>query len=65
MVGYWNSRIFIRSFKLYTGNRKQTRVESCLGRRDSQEMGHISNEELLELAEPLKKNGYGQYLIAE
>ena len=27
------------------------------------EMGYISNEELLELAEPLKKNGYGQYLI--
>ena len=27
------------------------------------EMGYISKEELLMLAEPLKKNGYGQYLI--
>jgi glucose-1-phosphate thymidylyltransferase len=26
-------------------------------------MGYITNEELLKLAEPLKKNGYGQYLI--
>ena len=27
------------------------------------EMGYISDKELLLLAEPLKKNGYGQYLI--
>jgi glucose-1-phosphate thymidylyltransferase len=27
------------------------------------EMGYISKDELLVLAEPLKKNGYGQYLI--
>ena len=27
------------------------------------EMGFISKEKLLELAEPLKKNQYGQYLI--
>ena len=27
------------------------------------EIGYISRTELLELAEPLKKNGYGQYLI--
>jgi glucose-1-phosphate thymidylyltransferase len=27
------------------------------------EMGYISKAELLKLAEPLKKNGYGQYLI--
>ena len=27
------------------------------------EMGYISSKQLLELAEPLKKNGYGQYLI--
>lgn len=26
-------------------------------------MGYINNKELLNLAEPLKKNGYGQYLI--
>jgi len=29
------------------------------------EMGYISKEKLLELAEPLKKNQYGQYLIAK
>ena len=27
------------------------------------EMGYISKKQLLKLAEPLKKNGYGQYLI--
>ena len=27
------------------------------------EMGYISNDQLLKLAEPLKKNGYGQYLL--
>jgi glucose-1-phosphate thymidylyltransferase len=27
------------------------------------EMGYVSKAELLKLAEPLKKNGYGQYLI--
>ena len=26
-------------------------------------MGYITNQQLLQLAEPLKKNGYGQYLI--
>ena len=26
-------------------------------------MGYISKNQLLKLAEPLKKNGYGQYLI--
>lgn len=30
----------------------------------SYEMGYISREKLLELAEPLKKNLYGQYLIS-
>ncbi len=28
------------------------------------EMGYITKEQLLALAEPLKKNNYGQYLIA-
>jgi glucose-1-phosphate thymidylyltransferase len=28
------------------------------------EMGYISRDQLLKLAEPLKKNGYGQYLIS-
>jgi len=27
-------------------------------------MGYISKEDLLKLAEPLKKNQYGQYLIS-
>ena len=27
------------------------------------EMGYISKEQLLKLAEPLKQNSYGQYLI--
>jgi glucose-1-phosphate thymidylyltransferase len=27
------------------------------------EMGYITAEQLIELAQPLKKNGYGQYLI--
>jgi glucose-1-phosphate thymidylyltransferase len=27
-------------------------------------MGYISKEKLLDLAEPLKKNQYGQYLIS-
>ena len=27
------------------------------------QMGYISNQKLIELAEPLKKNGYGQYMI--
>ena len=35
---------------------------SCLEEIACQ-MGYISTEELLVLAEPLKKNGYGQYLI--
>ncbi len=28
------------------------------------EMGYINSDQLLQLAEPLKKNKYGQYLIA-
>jgi glucose-1-phosphate thymidylyltransferase len=28
------------------------------------EMGYITKEQLLELAQPLKKNQYGQYLIS-
>ncbi|MDU4029068.1 MAG: glucose-1-phosphate thymidylyltransferase, partial [Enterococcus faecalis] len=26
-------------------------------------MGYITKEQLVELAQPLKKNGYGQYLL--
>lgn len=28
-------------------------------------MGYIDKEQLLKLAEPLKKTAYGQYLVAE
>lgn len=30
----------------------------------SYEMGYISKKQLLKLAEPLKKNDYGQYLLS-
>ena len=42
-------------------NRQALKV-ACL-EEISYEMGYISKEKLLELAEPLKKNQYGQYLI--
>jgi len=43
-------------------NRQALKV-ACL-EEIAYEMGYISKEKLLELAEPLKKNQYGQYLIA-
>ncbi|MBE3021420.1 MULTISPECIES: glucose-1-phosphate thymidylyltransferase RfbA [unclassified Campylobacter] len=42
-------------------NRQSLKV-ACL-EEIAYEMGYISKEKLLELAEPLKKNQYGQYLI--
>jgi len=42
-------------------NRQSLKV-ACL-EEIAYEMGYISKEELLKLAEPLKKNQYGQYLI--
>jgi len=42
-------------------NRQSLKV-ACL-EEIAYEMGYISREKLLELAEPLKKNQYGQYLI--
>ncbi len=42
-------------------NRQSLKV-ACL-EEIAYEMGYISKEKLLELAEPLRKNGYGQYLI--
>ena len=42
-------------------NRQSLKV-ACLEEM-AYEMGYISKEKLLELAEPLKKNQYGQYLI--
>lgn len=43
-------------------NRQSLKV-ACL-EEIAYEMGYISKERLLELAEPLKKNQYGQYLIS-
>lgn len=43
-------------------NRQSLKV-ACL-EEIAYEMGYISKEKLLELAEPLKKNQYGQYMIA-
>ncbi|MCK9162644.1 MAG: glucose-1-phosphate thymidylyltransferase RfbA [Arcobacteraceae bacterium] len=43
-------------------NRQSLKV-ACL-EEIAYEMGYISKEKLLELAEPLKKNQYGQYLIS-
>ena len=43
-------------------NRQSLKV-ACL-EEIAYEMGYISKEKLLELAQPLKKNQYGQYLIA-
>jgi glucose-1-phosphate thymidylyltransferase len=42
-------------------NRQSLKV-ACL-EEIAYEMGYISKDQLLELAEPLKKNQYGQYLI--
>ncbi|MDD2451423.1 MAG: sugar phosphate nucleotidyltransferase, partial [Sulfurovum sp.] len=42
-------------------NRQSLKV-ACL-EEIAYEMGYISKEKLLELAEPLKKNQYGQYMI--
>lgn len=42
-------------------NRQSLKV-ACL-EEIAYEMGYISREKLLELAQPLSKNGYGQYLI--
>jgi glucose-1-phosphate thymidylyltransferase len=42
-------------------NRQSLKV-ACL-EEIAYEMGYVSQEKLLELAEPLKKNQYGQYLI--
>lgn len=46
-----------------TIERRQSLKVACL-EEIAFRKGYISKEELLELAEPLKKNGYGQYLIS-
>ena len=47
---------------IHTIEKRQGLKVACL-EEIAYEMGDISKEELLKLAEPLKKNGYGQYLI--
>ncbi|MFJ8457690.1 glucose-1-phosphate thymidylyltransferase RfbA [Lysinibacillus xylanilyticus] len=46
-----------------TIERRQSLKVACL-EEIAYRKGYISKEQLLELAEPLKKNGYGQYLIS-
>ncbi len=48
---------------IQTIENRQTLKVACL-EEIAYEMGYISKEKLLELAEPLKKNQYGQYLIS-
>ncbi|MBC9810747.1 glucose-1-phosphate thymidylyltransferase RfbA [Carnobacterium maltaromaticum] len=45
-----------------TIQKRQNLMVACL-EEISYRMGYINKEELLELAQPLKKNGYGQYLL--
>jgi len=47
---------------IQTIEKRQSLKVACL-EEIAYEMGYISREKLLELAEPLKKNQYGQYLI--
>lgn len=48
---------------IQTIEHRQSLKVACL-EEIAYEMGYISKEKLLELAEPLKKNQYGQYLIS-
>ena len=48
---------------IQTIEKRQSLKVACL-EEIAYEMGYISKEKLLELAEPLKKNQYGQYLIS-
>ena len=45
-----------------TIEKRQNLKVACL-EEISYRMGYISHEQLIELAQPLKKNGYGQYLL--
>ena len=47
---------------IHTIEHKQGLKVACI-EEIAYEMGYISKEQLLDLAEPLKKNSYGQYLI--
>ena len=60
-TGTHESLLEASSFIQTIENRQSLKV-ACL-EEIAYEMGYISKEQLLELAEPLKKNQYGQYLI--
>ena len=60
-TGTHESMLEASSFIQTIENRQSLKV-ACL-EEIAYEMGYISKEKLLELAEPLKKNNYGQYLI--
>ncbi len=60
-TGTHKSLLEASSFIQTIENRQSLKV-ACL-EEIAYEMGYISKEKLLELAEPLKKNQYGQYLI--
>ena len=47
---------------IHTIEKRQGLKVACL-EEIAYEMGYITKEDLLALAQPLKKNGYGQYLI--
>ena len=61
-TGTHESLLEASSFIQTIENRQSLKV-ACL-EEIAYEMGYISKEKLLELAEPLKKNQYGQYLIS-
>jgi glucose-1-phosphate thymidylyltransferase len=61
-TGTHESLLEASSFIQTIENRQSLKV-ACI-EEIAYEMGYISREKLLELAEPLKKNQYGQYLIA-
>lgn len=61
-TGTHESLLEASSFIQTIENRQSLKV-ACL-EEIAYEMGYISKEQLLALAEPLKKNQYGQYLIA-
>ncbi|MCT7574655.1 glucose-1-phosphate thymidylyltransferase RfbA [Aliarcobacter butzleri] len=60
-TGTHESLLEASSFIQTIENRQSLKV-ACL-EEIAYEMGYVSKEKLLELAEPLKKNQYGQYLI--
>ena len=60
-TGTHESLLEASSFIQTIENRQSLKV-ACI-EEIAYEMGYISNEQLLKLAQPLKKNQYGKYLI--